>query len=188
MLQIDKRSGFHRAHVVKAILLLEKPMGRKKLMKELNLNEASTRTLIKTLEKNKIIKPSTKGCLLTKKGKKMLKLLKRNIRGPYEVEKSDITISKYNIAYIVRNKSGKINKGIEQRDEAIKIGADGLTTLIYDKTLRVPGVGRSVKWLSKKLDIKERDVVLIGSAKDKHTADLAALYNAYLLLDDYLEF
>jgi len=183
-LDIDKRSGYSLAHAMKTIMLLgESPIGREGLIKKLNLNEASVRTLLGKLEKNGFVKKSTKGRTLTDKGKKTLSFLKKNINGPVTMGRTKIAVSKYNIAYLVRNKSKKIKKGLEQRDQAILMGAEGLTTVTYDRSLCVPGPNWKVPCTVRDLfDLKRGDVILIGSANRKDVADLAALNAALLLL------
>ena len=63
------------------------------------------------------------------------------------------------------------------------MGADGLTTLVYNDHLRMAGV----KWkvpeeLNKIFDYRKGDVLLIGSAKDGRTAEFASLNAAIRLL------
>lgn len=183
-LKIDKRSGYSLVHAVKTIMLLgEEPSGREKLIRKLNLNEASVRTLLSKLEKNGLIEKSTRGRILTDKGRGFFYFLKRNLIGPITVSRTKVTVSKYNIAYIVRKRARKIKKGLEQRDQAILMGADGLTTITYDKTLKIPGLNRKVPDSIKNLfNLEKGDVILIGSAKSKDMADLAALNAALLLL------
>lgn len=182
-IEIDKRAGYTSAHVAKAIMILESPCGRERLMNELKLNEASARTMLNGLQKNKFVEPTKKGHVLTRKGKRFLEHLKKNIVGPIEVEKNGITMSKYNIAYLVKKKASKIKFGLEQRDQAILLGADGLTTLIYKNRLIMPGMRwRVPKRLENIFSLERNDVILIGSASDKRIADLAALNSAVALV------
>jgi predicted transcriptional regulator len=182
-LKIDKRSGYSLAHAVKTIMFLaEETIGRDRLIRKLNLNEASVRTLLNRLEESGFVKKSNRGKTLTVKGEKFSSFLKKNIIGPFDVCRTKVTVSKYNIAYIVRKKSRKIRKGVEQRDQAIMMGAEGLTTITYDGSLHIPGLDWKVPDNIKNLfNLEKDDVILIGSAKSKDLADLAAL-NAALLL------
>lgn len=182
---IDTRANYASVHVVKAMLLLGKRMqGRESLMKELMLNEASAKTLLKNLEKKALIKSGYTGSCLTKKGLGFVALFNEKISGPAEIAITGITMSDYNIAYLVRNAAPRIKKGVEQRDQAILMGADGLTTLVYRKKLFMPGLE---KWkippeLKNIFALKENDIILIGSAKNQRKADLAALNAAINLL------
>ncbi len=182
---IDIRANYASVHVVKALLLIDKEKcGRERLMKELALNEASARTMLRNLEKNGLIKSSYRGRLLAPRGRKFIEALNKKVSGPAMVMKTGITMSDCNIAYLVKNAARKIRKGVEQRDQAILMGAQGLTTLLHRKKLFMPGLE---KWkvpreISSMFELKEDDVILIGSAKNAVKADLAALNAAINLL------
>ena len=80
---IDSRASYSSAHVVKVLFLLsERPMGRHRLIKETRLGEATVKTLIKRLIKNKLIKKTTKGNVLTKKGILFVKKIIKNMIPP----------------------------------------------------------------------------------------------------------
>ena len=74
--------------------------------------------------------------------------------------------------------------GLEQRDAAIKIGALGATTLVFSRgKLNMPGIEEDafkgdprirVELISK-LQPRENDVIIIGSANDKLTAEYGAI-------------
>ena len=136
---IDSRSGFGCSHVVKTVLLLGKrKMSRSKVMKELSLNEASARTLLASMEKNSIATVEKKGHVLTNKGSKLFNELSRGLCGPLFFDKSGLGISKHNVCYVVKNKSRKIRKGVEQRDSAVRYGEDGLIALVMKERLVIP--------------------------------------------------
>ncbi|MFH0832214.1 MAG: DUF4443 domain-containing protein [Candidatus Aenigmatarchaeota archaeon] len=180
---IDNRACYTRVHVVKAMLLMENRCSREKLMSDLKLNEAPTKTLLNRLRKNKFVESTTKGHKLAKKGHDFLNFVRKNIYGPKDVGISRITMSKYNIAYLVKGRADKIKLGIEQRDQAIVFGADGMTSLVYKDKLLIPGMRWTVpKWMENIFTLEENDVILIGSAGDKVTADLAALNSAIALI------
>ncbi len=175
---VDIRAGYTSVHTVKAVFVLgERQCGRKALMKELSLNEASVKTMLNRMKENGLIDMSYRGSILTKKGCVIFSNMRKNISGPKAIGRNSVTVSKYNIAYLVRNAASRINKGIEQRDQAILMGADGLTTLVYKKKLFMPGLE---KWtipaeIKGAFDAKENDVILIGSAKKESIADFASL-------------
>ena len=86
-----------------------------------------------------------------------------------------------------KKKSKRIKIGIEQRDNAIKMGADGLTTLIKTKYKRfiIPGLEH---WIVPKAienlfsNCSGGDVLLIGSAKSKKLGELASCSSALEIL------
>lgn len=182
---VDRRSDYQDVHVIKALLLLaKKPLGREGLMKELGLGEASARTLLGNMRKFHFIKPTTKGHVLERVGESFVSKFAKHVEGPKYLGKTSITVSDFNVAYLVRNKARKISRGIEQRDIAVHAGADGLTTLVCKgNELQLAGVKSKVPREIKALfRAKNGDVILIGSAKDRHTADFAALKAALSLL------
>jgi predicted transcriptional regulator len=178
---IDVRASYSPVHVVKILFLLsEKPLGRFQLMKEMEMKEATIKTLVKRLKNNKLIESSTKGNLLTKKGNELLKKTLMKISKPIEIDISDYTVGKYNTAILVKNSSKEVKFGVEQRDEAIKIGADGATTLICSNgKLTFPGCNRNIteleKTLRKYFKIENEDVIVISSGSTKKISEEAAI-------------
>jgi hypothetical protein len=82
---------------------------------------------------------------------------------------------------------------MEQRDEAIKIGRGGVTTLIVEKgTLMMPGFGSDVdmnkqypadsEQIIKIFNPEEGDVIIIGSENSSQAAEEAAWVAASTLL------
>ncbi len=175
----DKRSGYSEPHILKTLLSIDVSVGREKLMKDLGLNEASARTLLNFLKRKGLLKSTKRGHEPTNKCNEIVKFLKANIKGPIILKKSKITVGEKNIAYIVKKRANKIRYGIEQRDHAIMMGAHGLTTIIKKGKLFMPGMKANINL---DVEMEDGDVLLIGSAKNRHTAELAALYAAYLLL------
>ena len=177
---------FIEAHLVKALMMIdsEGPVGRVKLSKTLGLGEGTIRTLIKHLENEKLIEISKAGIALTSSGKKLTANLKSRISKEIEIPRSSLTVGPFNVAILIKNAAGAIKGGVEQRDAAIKIGALGATTLIYSRDrLNMPIVDEDVfrhvptvcEALISKLKPQENDVIIIGSANDKSTAELGAI-------------
>ncbi len=175
----DKRSGYSEPHILKVLLSMNGPVGREKIMKSTGMNEASARTMLNFLTRRGLLKSTKRGHMPTRKCESIVRFLKTNIRGPITLEKTSIAIGKKNIAYVVRKKANRIRYGIEQRDQAIIMGAHGLTTIVKKGKVYMPGAGRSVNI---DVQMENGDVLLIGSAGSEKTAEFAALYAAYLLL------
>jgi len=186
---IDVRASYSIAHIVKVLFLLsENPMGRNQLIKEIGLGEATIKTLIKRLKKNDLVKKTTKGSILTKKGTLLVGKILKNISRPVEIGilTKEYTVGKYNFALLIKNASNKIKSGIEQRDEAIKIGADGATTLVCkNDKLVFPGCNKKIvvleRVLRKIFKIENEDVIIIGSDSTKKKAEEASLVAALSL-------
>jgi predicted transcriptional regulator len=177
---------FMEVHIVKALRTIddEGPVGRVKLSKALGLGEGIIRTLIKHLVNEGLIKTSRAGIVLTKSGKKLSFDLKSKISKEVEVPQSSLTIGPLNIAILVKNAADTIKGGVEQRDAAIKMGALGATTLIFKHgKLSMPSGNQDAfkdipairEGLISGLNPRENDVLIIGSANDKSTAELGAI-------------
>jgi len=184
---VDIRASYSVIHLVKTIMLFsEKNIGRYGLVKELGLNEASVKTILKNLEKNKIAEPFATGYKLTKKGLLLAKKLKRKIPYISQMPENELMVGKYNTIVVVRNAAKKIRFGMEQRDAAIKVGAEGATTFVYKNKLLLPGVSLNVKGLEKmlkeKFEMKNDDVIIVGTASSKQKSEEGALSAAVIIL------
>ena len=184
---------FTEAHVITALEEIEskRQVGRIRLSKKLGLGEGTTRTLIKHLKKEKLIKISRSGIELSEHGKKLFSTLRNEISEEIEIPSSPLTIGTFNIAVLVRDVGSAVKYGLEQRDAAIITGAHGATTLIFSKNkLTMPSVTEDVfkdipsirDTLLSKLKPKENDVIIIGSAEDRRSAEFGAKMAAFGLL------
>jgi predicted transcriptional regulator len=177
---------FMGVHVFKALETIEAegPIGRVKLSKTLGLGGGAIRTLVRHLETEGLIKISRIGIVLSDSGKKLFSDLKSRISKGIEVPESSLTVGSYNVAVLVKDVANFMKRGLEQRDAAIKVGALGATTLIFSRgKLNMPGIEEDafkgdprirVELISK-LQPRENDVIIIGSANDKLTAEYGAI-------------
>jgi len=158
-------------------------ISRAVLMDELGLGEGSIKTLVKHLKMNNLIENSNAGMWLTNKGKSIYSKLHGVIPSEMNLSACSITVGKFNYAVLVKNHGRNIGMGIEQRDAAIKIGAVGATTLIFEKGKFLMPDRNQVALrkdqkihdaLMGKLKPEDNDVVIIGSADDRNTAEMAA--------------
>lgn len=150
-------------------------MGRKQLAEKLGVGEGSMRTILNTLKKQSLITSSRGGHALTTKGKNFLGKPLEFVR----VDASDLTVGEVDVATIVRGAAAKVKKGIEQRDEAIKAGADGATVLVFKAgRLQFPDGFTEVNLKFEKLietfRPREGDVVIIGTGRDAVKAEAGA--------------
>jgi len=93
-----------------------------------------------------------------------------------QVKRSDqefLGLGSRSVLFHVVGRSRQLGQGIEQRDAAIKAGATGAVTFLFDgKTLKFPGVAESlskrdpaaVEQLRKQFMLRKGDVVLIAFA------------------------
>lgn len=177
---------FAEVHVRRALELIaeHERIGRKQLAEELGVGEGSMRTILNQLKKRGLITSSRGGHALTTKGKRLLgKPLKFS-----QVHVGDLAMGRVNVATIVRGAAGRVRRGIEQRDEAIKVGADGATVLIFrGGKLRFPDGFLKVKkkpaeTLMKIFRPREGDVIIISGAQDGLKSEEGAKAAARTLL------
>ena len=179
-------------HVVKALQTIGAgTVGRIKLSEILGLSGGTTRTLVWHLRKEELIEVSRSGMTLSKFGEKVFSHLKSRISREMEIPESPLTVGPFNMAVLVRNVASLVKNGLEQRDAAIKVGASGATTLVFNRNkLTIPGVGvdlsQNIKTtrntLISKLKPRDGDVIIIGSANEKRSAELGAKAAAFELL------
>jgi DNA-binding MarR family transcriptional regulator len=187
------RAGFTEAHVLKALLTIESmgKIGRGKLGVLLELGQGEVRTLIKRLKDAGFIKIEDRGCSLTSLGRKEHARITKLIPWSFALDAKTLGLGSSNWGVNVRGKSSKIKKGIEQRDDAVKAGANGALTVIYnsDKFIVPPdnsdveGKNRAEPWTSiRSFGVIEGDVIIISGSKDILSAEYGALSAALGLL------
>ncbi|HEX7032600.1 MAG TPA: DUF4443 domain-containing protein [Nitrososphaera sp.] len=183
--------SFDVVHVFVALQLIEKSgkTSRNALCDGLALGEGTVKTLIKHLKMNGLVQTSNGGTKMTAKGKGICRGILEAMPAEMPLPKCSVALGTFNYAVLVREFGFAVRSGIEQRDAAIKMGATGATTLIFkegrftmpastqDSLKKDPAVR---KMLSASLRPEEGDVIIIGSAESKKTAELAAK-NAALL-------
>jgi DNA-binding PadR family transcriptional regulator len=169
---------FAEVHVRRALELIaeHKTIGRKQLAKKLGVGEGSMRTILNQLKKQSLITSSRGGHALTAKGRHALGKPLEFV----QLDVGDLTVGEVDVATIIRGAATKVKRGIEQRDEAIKAGADGATVLVFKAgKLRFPdGFTRVEKGFAKSLieifTPCEGDVIIIGTARGLTKAEEGA--------------
>ncbi|MBU4190553.1 MAG: hypothetical protein KJ886_06170 [Candidatus Thermoplasmatota archaeon] len=180
---------FTNLHVWKTMhnIAENKIISRKKLTKKVGVGEGSIRTILTLLKKKNFVKTTQLGVSLTEKGKKFLSNYKIKI---LRIDAKKISVGKYAVAAFIKNRVHKIRYGLEQRDEAIKNGATGATTIIYRSgKLAAPGITDNLKrdysdvaeQIFSKFEIGNNDVVIIGSGNSLKKAEDGAVAGALSL-------
>lgn len=183
-------------YVFKTMQLMEnnKRVGRALLIQELGLGEGSVKTLVKHMKMNGVIENSNAGMWLSSKGKLMYSKLHLAIPADTPIQKCSIALGKFNHAVLVKGLAKEIGSGIEQRDAAIKIGGVGATTLVFtDGKFLMPDKNTDSlrndpkvrAFITSKLRPEDNDVVIIGSADDKKTAEMVAKSAALQTVADH---
>lgn len=164
---------FTELHLMIALKVIAEDgaIGRKRLTEILRLGEGSVRTILNKLKGESLISSSQVGHVISEKGRKFLE---RNFPKGTKIAAAELTLSKENYAVLVEGASNKIVSGLEQRDEAIKVGADCAVTLVYEgRRLRFPKrvdlkgrYGKAIEEITSKFDLKEGDVIIIGGGSN----------------------
>jgi|SRR5579885_359177 hypothetical protein len=188
--------SFDQGHVFKAMQIMEekKKTSRKALMYDLGLGEGVVKTMVKHMKMNRLVENSNAGMWLTPRGKIMYLKLRTVIAGEIDIPKCSVALGKFNHAVLVRGFAYTVKTGIEQRDIAIRHGAIGATTLVFkDDKLMMPG--KNLDSLRKEPKICElvitslkpenEDIIIIVSADDKRTAEMAAKDTALQIISDH---
>jgi predicted transcriptional regulator len=188
------RASFGEAHVLKGVLVIgeEGNIGRGKLGQTLNLGQGEVRTLIKRLKENGLVKINSDGCALTNAGLRRFHHIQKIIPWRSSVNCGDLGLGRECFALVVRGRSERVRKGIEQRDAAIKLGAIGAITVLFRKgKFMVPSEledcerrGPSEPWISirEMAKPKDGDTIIVSGAGDSLQAEYGALSAALSIL------
>ena len=185
---------FSMFHIFYALeLMAEKPIGRTKLAEKLNVGEGAIRTIISRLKDAGLIVTSKEGCNLTDKGfsvwEKFVEVFPKRI----EIERTPLTTSEYNYAFLVKNRGHKVKSGIDQRDAAIMGGARRAVVIVSkDGHLIIESVSNSIEKdfpeaankILKDLKPEDNDVIIIAGADDPLKAKRGAFAASWVLLGD----
>jgi len=188
------RAVFSEVHVLRAIRALgsQGSVGRGRLGELVGLGQGEVRTLIKRLKEKDLILIQPDGCRLSKKGEIEYGALRRKIPWESKVRAKTLGIGERNAAVLVRDAAPRLKRGIEQRDAAVRVGAQGALTALYSGShFTLPGErndseksGPHDLWAAARAaGPKRNDVLVVVGADSDETAELGALAAALTLLD-----
>jgi predicted transcriptional regulator len=183
---------FSMFHIFFALeLMAEKPIGRTKLAEKLNVGDGAIRTIVSRLKDAGLIVISKEGCNLTDKGVSVWKNFAEVFPKRVAIEKTPLTNSKYNYAFLVKNRGHKVKSGIDQRDAAIMGGARRAVVIVSRKGhLVIESISNSIekdfpeaaKKILKDLKPEDNDVIIIAGADDPIKAKRGAFAASWVLL------
>jgi len=184
--------SFTTPHILMALLLLgdKGSLGRKRIAEELGLGEGVVRTVIGRLKRHSLVKASRSGCSLTDKGRKLYESLRKRIGEFVELAGNMPWGYRYSIGVKVRGMASLLRMGLEERDAAVRAGADAAMAIaMQGGRLLMPGVSdlseeqpSFASMIVSKFKPSDGDVVLIAGSNDKVKALYGALAAAYELL------
>ena len=179
---------FNDANVYWALHLLSdgRRMGRKRLAEEVGVGEGRMRRIIDTLKEWEFILIKQTGITITKAGQSFLNQIP--IR-PVDLNLKDSVMGEFQQAVLVLGVADKVNNGMEQRDEGIKVGATGCTTIVLrDGVLSIPpdwnldenDPANAMK-IRKEIGMTQNDVIIIGGGNTQSVAVEAAVSAALVM-------
>ena len=190
-IELASRGGaplFQPFHILKALWHISQAeiIGRKELSAKLAIGEGSTRKLLTYLEEKEWASSTRQGISLTSSANELLDDIGILAR---EVHTDDLTVDEHDFAVCLKNASNLVGKGIEQRDEAMKVGATGATTLVYRDRLSLSdnpdtdcGMPALCLDLTEMFKLVSGDVLIIGSGPTPASAEDGAFAAAVLTL------
>ncbi len=188
--QFGPAPRFARFHVWKALRAIGRsgPVGRQKLSLVLGLGEGSVRTIVNFLTARGLVLADEAGMRLTAKGAREVEAAGFSMA---TVNARGLCVGDCDVAVLVRGKAGLVRDGLRQRDEAVKAGAAGATTLVFrsGRLLMPPGTDMDTGYpqLARQVraafELREGDVIVIGSAGDLRAAEDGALAAAVELIE-----
>ncbi len=177
---------FSLFHVWKAydVIYSQGPIGRKALSDALGIGEGSTRTILDKMMKEGSLDNTKQGAVLSERGRKKYKN-SGIIVCPIRID--GLTVGTHDCAVLVKGMAERVGTGAEQRDEAVRAGALGATTLVFrgnrlffptdpDK----PDQGEIIP-LRSSFNLEENDAVIVGTANSYEDAERGAVTAALSL-------
>lgn len=179
---------FTDANVYWALHLLAdgKRMGRKKLADSVGVGEGSMRRILETLRSWELINIKQTGITITRTGVSFLEDIPIKV---VDIDLGDAVVGEFSQALLVLGVADKIENGMQQRDAGIKAGAEGCTTVLikngvllmppdWNMDVERPDLAQRIR---NDTGMTDRDVLIVGSSSDPHTAVTAALSAAFEL-------
>ncbi|MHA1821542.1 MAG: DUF4443 domain-containing protein [Promethearchaeota archaeon] len=199
------KPSFKLIHVIMALIIIDEEkegIGRYKLQSYINLPEGKVKSLINRMKQMGMIEKASRirGHILSEEGKHILNELYSKLTPPKlpRFDYTNLIVGDFAYYSIVYNGISKFKNGIEQRDEAIKIGGTGATCLYFDgnsfRFSKDPDVKTeqdrviSVKKSDLDGDINKGDILTLGGGKTQSIARLATLAAALSLSDITFEY
>jgi predicted transcriptional regulator len=179
-------------HIFYALeLMSQKPLGRNKLAKKLNVGDGAVRTIISRLRNADLIETSKEGCSLTNKGLEIWRQFEQVFPKRLEIPKSELNESEFNFAFLVKNSGQKVRSGIDQRDAAIIAGARKALVIVFKNGhLRIESVSdciekdypKAASQILKELTPEDNDAIIVAGADSALRAKRGAFAASWSLI------
>src|SRR5436853_1525165 len=161
---------------------LEGPVGRRALAQALQINDGVTRGLLERLAEQGLVEVGEgTGAKLSRQGRETLQRYLKQIavRKIRTLDEMELVPGKVSVGVHLSKRYKPGITGVLQRDEAIKVGAEGtLTIAVVNGKLSIPPDNKKVAELSPREDARirelfhpsENDLVIIGFGNDANRA------------------
>jgi hypothetical protein len=188
--------SFGVGHVFLALYRIDENVriSRAKLSTHIGLGGGAIKSLISKLQELNLLNTSKAGNVLSDKGQKIVRGLKMVVPVVSEVTVQCISTGKKNVAAVLRGIDMKSLNPITIRDDVVRAGGSGATTLIFDgKSIRVPDVyddlasvsNFDVKALSR-LNLRRGDIILVVGGDSLKIASIACATAIVRFLSSFL--
>ncbi len=185
-------TSFTVFHIFYALeLIAQKPLGRNKLAKKLNVGDGAVRTIISRLRNAGLIETSEEGCSLTEKGLEVWGQFEQVFPKRVEIPKTELNGSEFNFAFLVKNSGQKVRSGIDQRDAAIIAGARKALVIVFkDGHLRIESASDCIEkdypkaacQILKELTPEDNDVIIVAGSDSALRAKRGAFAASWSLI------
>lgn len=187
----EDRVKFTAYDLLKIVLLIGSrgTVGRRILSRELGIGEGVIRTILSRLKERGYVEMSRDGYRLTEKGKNVYLKLKENLRIIDAIKLKSMRIWKTYSGVLIRGRANRVLNGVEQRDAAIKGGADGaITVKCSEDKLSMPGLEEYDEYWELLDEVKSifkpdnGDVIIIVGGKTRRAVRIGVINAALTLL------
>ena len=175
--------------LLNALVLIDQegPVGRRALAHALQVNDGVTRGLLERLAEQGLVEVGEgTGVKLSRQGRETLQRYLKQIavRRIRKLDETELVPGKVSVGIHLAKRYRPGITGVLQRDEAIKVGAEGTLTIgVVNGKLSIPPDNKKVAELSPREDARirelfrpsENDLVIIGFGKDANRALSGAL-------------
>jgi len=179
---VSNITHYVKTDIIRAFLLIKENVSRNELVSKLALGEGSVRTILDVLKDKNLIYSTKKGHSLTEKGILVFKKIEKSI----SVKKLILGAFYPGLekAIVLLNKTdNNIKISFEQRDIAVRQGAEGAVILKFDKELYIHNADINFKEnykkaydeILKRFDFKKGNILIVCFAKSLRNAENGAL-------------
>ena len=189
--------SYVKTDIIRAFLLIKENISRNELVSKLSLGEGTVRTILNILKEKKLICSTKQGHSLTGKGNLFLKKTEA-ITLIKSANLDDFYPKLRKILILLKKPDKTVKISFQQRDIAVKQGADGAVILKFDNKLYIPDADINFKENYKKaynkilkcFDFKKGDILIIcfaGSLRNAENGALAIALSMSKELNDLIE-